>query len=408
MNSHLSYYDLERIIDSAAEASGFGRLIESPVILNSTKLPYFVNSPLQLYIDKFKSVQKEDKDYVLQTCLRNIPFDTLVSNPLQSSLQPLYAFFSFHKMTYQDIFSMVRFICCTTLGLSEDNIYVMYDKAHPTLHKAIRFPKIPYDYNRLKCPLPIDDSACYVKINYHFNNGLVPIMNLCLVHQDLEGAKVDSILYPERLLFILNENDHPYCEPHFAPTVRLLQQSFASEAVCCGIANHLRVICYLRIQGLQSGSKGIQYVLRKFERELFVEFFTFPEGEQVLRDAVESVVANDILFQQNQPNSDLILDSFIEEFVQYKLMLAKSIAHLNIEAKPSYSQAQTIHSTYGIPPKLLKRVVEKRYGVQLNWPEKGVGSPPYHYKISENNIDDPIKWAESRQKTTFQKAWEGK
>ncbi|WP_461039479.1 hypothetical protein [Tepidimicrobium xylanilyticum] len=172
------------------------------------------------------------------------------------------------------VFEVLEKLLVENLKLSKENLYIMYDENNLQIKKGIlkfNFMDMPYDKERLICSMPINKEAMYVKVNYYYRNGLVSIVNLVFIGQKENQILLDSVIYAERLLFILNKHAHVYEEEFYKNTINVLIaiDDEVEKELYYGITSHLRIILYFYSLGIRPSSKKVGYILRKLEMEVF-------------------------------------------------------------------------------------------------------------------------------------------
>lgn len=231
-------------------ASKFGYLNKKPssIILRNDKPPFFTFSLVQNVMHKFGKDEKAE--YLLQECFRQIPFDEVKNNSLATSTQLIYSIFHYSHVPIKQPFLFLEEILVNTFGLDKEKIHIEYDKSNEHISNTIEelnFNGIATCKDELICNMPIEYESIYLKVNYQYNDGLVPLCNLVFVGQENDTTMVDSVIYPERLLFVLNKNEHIYDECIYTETINIIKSVLPSQEIefCYALASHIRMISYL-------------------------------------------------------------------------------------------------------------------------------------------------------------------
>ena len=409
LNKVWSLAEVNQQVETWGLKHGFQLGTPKPLIRSTRRLPYVVSSPLDLYLPYFKQVPKNfpSRMLALQLCLRQLPLVALEQQVLQASLQPLYGVFSFIKQDLFQHFARLKHLLVDQFGLDQRNIYVMYAEDNTAVAKANPFQAIPYPKERLQCDLPLPSSAQYVKINYHYRQGLVPVINLCLIQQTGTQVLLDGVLYPERFQFILSHLDHQYALPAYQKTVAQLNAWGLPYPLACALSQHWRTILYLRACGLQPSAQKLGYVLRKYEREAFNSLLWQAEGEEKLVQLARMALRADPILLE-----EVALPPILEHFKAYYQLTKKQLKQAPHSGTITYEMALTLKERYGLYPEVYRQYLEDQ-GADVHfvgWPKKQTEDSvaPYHFDVAKNKIMTPKAWALERIKTPFHKAWQSK
>lgn len=410
----MNIYQLNKIFTQTAESLGFEKENSFNILISKDKLPFFIFSPVQKLISNFEEDNKYGQKYIIQECFRHIELKEIIKNPLATTGQLLYSIFDFQYRDMSKVFRFLEEFLIQNLKLKKEQVYIMYDEENIRIKNNIlqyNFMDIAYDKNRLICPMPIKKETMYVKVNYHYKGGLIPIINLVFIGQEENLILLDSIIYPERLLFILNNNHNVYEEDFYNDTINIfttIDDSVKNE-IYFGITSHLRMILYFYSLGIRSGAKKANYVVRKLEREVFA-YLIIEDIKLCEKDILiifNSIYENSYFNFNEIKDINYFTENFFNEFIKYKKNLNNifrkveeicNIRSLNDE------DVKYLHESLGLKKEILIRYLEKN-----NFKDKIIFSIdknrqyPYNFNFKENNIDDPLDWAEKRRKTKFYK-----
>lgn len=410
MNENASYKKICQKIEVWGKGHGFEQFPEQSLILSRERLPFVVGSPLDLYLPKFTdgSAVTCPRALARQTCLRQLSLSALKGQVLQASLQPLYGIFSFQRVTLAEVFSALNALLVETLGLSAEKLYVMYNSDNEAMAQANPWQALPYPLERLRCPLPIDEEAQYVKINAHYKEGIVPITNLCLICQEGACAQLDGVIYPERLQFILADEPHQYALPPYQVNISLLSQYGMPYPTACAVSQHWRTLTYLRATGVRPSAKKLGYILRKFEREAFNTFLFCEKALKLVTALTEHTMTFDPLLRPWE--GKVSAENIFAHFKAYQAQTKKQLRQVKTGKILTYKEALNLKATYGLYPEVYRAYLEAtgQDVTFVSWPKPVVETPqaPYHFALRDNNITDPKQWAKIRQVTPLRKAWQ--
>lgn len=402
--------DINRIFMESANKYGYNKIDENSIVLNRDKHPFLVFSPVQNNLHKFNE-NITVSEFVLQHCMRNIPFKEIQSNPLATQYQLLYSVFNYNHVDIDKIFDLVKDFLCSSLKLEAEKIFVMYSKDNVCLEKVLnnyKFNKIPYDKQRLICDIPNFDSY-YVKILYHYKKGLVPVANLVLIDQKDNLSKIDSIFYPERLKFIIENTDNIYFTDLYYNIIKLLNDRYNSDfSINSAVISYFRSILILYDNDVIASNKNIGYTLKHMERELF--------SNMIVNDITVNLDDINIIFNSIAKNFNLkiteykILDFSKLVFDNYK----KYYANIKRNKKEVLKVVKIMGVTnefinlcldrYGINRLILKDILIKEgYIFDFDLFQEENRQYPYYFDVKMNNILNPFDWAKQRVKTKFYK-----
>lgn len=402
--------EINRIFMESANKFGYNKIDENSIVLNRDKHPFLVFSPVQKNLYKFNG-NIIDSEFILQHCMRNIPFKEIQSNPLATQYQLLYSAFNYNYVDVDKIFDLVEDFLCSHLKFNSENIFVMYSEDNVCLENVLddyKFNKIPYDKQRLVCDIPNFDSY-YVKILYYYKKGLVPVSNLVLIDQKDNLSKIDSIFYTERLKFIIENKDNIYYTDLYYNIINFLNDRYNSDfSINCAIVSYFRSILILYNNDVIASNKNIGYTLKHMERELF-----------------SNMIVNDITVDLNDIN--MIFNSIVKNFdlkiTEHKILYFSKLMFDNykkyyVNIKRNKKEALKLIKTMGVTNEFIKLCLD-RYGINklilkkilikenhifdFDLFQEENRQYPYYFDIKMNNILDPFDWAKQRVKTKFYK-----
>lgn len=334
------------------------------------------------------------------------------------------------------------------LNLDNNKIYIMYDESNNEVSHTLKkynLNGIPYDKSRLICNMPIKYESNYIKINYFYRGGLIPIANLVFIDQKEYTTMLDSIIYPERLLFIVNNNKFVYQEKFYEDTVNLINSIILDSKntsstsqnlqlnnpyislkhnvdnnsfnlrLSCALVSHLRIILYFYTLGITSNSKKSGYILRNMERQVFtyflIEDLTINENDIYM--ILDSIYLNGYFNYHTDISLKSISRKIYNEFIIYKNMVKKSLNKVDIRLKSKevldLEDIKYFHETLGVNSELLsKHLFKINFFNDKNFKDLFQNNDdrqyPYNFEDKLNNIEDPFKWADERRHTKFYKS----
>lgn len=409
----MNIHEISMAFTETCQKFHYEPLEEKPLVISRTTPPFFTFSPFQHQIDNFRYANN-GKKFVLQHCLRNISFIELSKNPLATQYQQVYSIFNFAYTNMEAIFELVQEFLVIKLHLDKKKIYIMYDEHNHELDlilKKMNFYTIPYDKNRLLCKIPIENEAVYVKIIYHYNGGVIPIVNLVLIDQKKSNAKIDSIFYPERLLFIVNNVATLYCTDMYNYLVTTLSKTWGIDNAgnVCAVLAYLKTILVLYINGIRVHSKKIGYVLKHMEQQLFA--FLFQNEITITIDQLTPVLVELLRILETDHVYDFTLsineyaDCIVNNYMHYLKNISSNINHVIKDIKKNNllteASISTYYTRYGINKVILKDILKNHFTTMLDTYstlllERSM-QYPYYFDQNLNTITNPIVWANNRR-----------
>ncbi|MCP1161321.1 alanine--tRNA ligase-related protein [Bacillus infantis] len=400
MNIEIDIHTVKNTIEKQAFRNGFSQIENSSFLHSLEEQPYFIFSPYLLFEDSFKHpITNPKKGYVTQVTFRsNGSYENFRYFPLVTNLNLIFSLFSSQYLTYDEVIRCFDSLIISNFNLNKDNIYWRVPSTNLSLINSLKGNNvIPWPDVHLDHPIPgIQEKCTLVKIEYHYNDGLIPIANLVFIGDKNGKCKLDSVVYLERLLFILNNSASVLDTPYYNSIMVVLKKGLPTASIedIRYMSLLLRTSLILLLEGILPQSRKAGYFTRKYLRDFFKLYLATQHNNNLMLMVEEILLSiSSISYDENiAVNKGKLLNVFQQEFMNYSDMIRKNINLVTKKFKGREKlepeEIEKISSTYGVPLELISS--------QLNLPISIHSKPNLHelgYTYEDIKRDfSPVQW----------------
>ncbi|MGM0942480.1 MAG: hypothetical protein ACQEWU_16225 [Bacillota bacterium] len=367
------------------------RLEVSPLVRDDKHL--FTFSPFQDTENYYKEAYPI-YGYKIQECFREAYPNNLV-NPLSVPYQYLVSLHCFKRSSKIDIISnFINYYLINNKKFSRDNVYLIIPDIPEIkdLFKEYGNNTIAISQNRLKCTLPLKGNHFYIKIVYHYLDGLISIANFVLVDFDNKKFQLDSVIFPERINMIYESKNYIYSQEKYQDILNEILQLNMKDVNLQHflIGNLIAAIKLLSItKNISSKKQG--YTIKKLLKEVYIESKINNISLESNLEKIICAIENYLNIFQDDSIKKLILDNYHDYLKNYSKQ--QRIVEKKLKPKKilEESDVDNLYSTYGLDKRIIISLAKNR-GIEV-FHENNTNKTffAYHFDSSKNIYKNPLQ-----------------
>ncbi|MDC3416216.1 hypothetical protein [Aquibacillus salsiterrae] len=382
------------IIKKNLENNNYIEKKPNPLFLNREEPPFFTFSPYLVAEEEFIE-RSTDSFFVNQECYRYCDPDMISTSPLSVPLQNLIGYYKTTPVNIKDVLHSIKGLF-EQVGLNSDSVYVVVNEDHTDLVSLTKkqFPNvIPFvREDMLAKNIPLTNDAYYMRFIYLYNGGVIGLCNIVLLDRENDSAKIDGIVFTERIHFIINNVNSVYeTELYFNSMKMLKKYNLESNNNSYVLISNMKAAITLYRDGCSINGKKAGHNLKRLIKDaanacILTGISLSEDVLSEILDAIKKDVQNSQdsnidevknIFIEHIGKSDELTKSFIEKYKEEEI---NKINEKIEEWKSTYGLSERILSEYF--PKYVRNKMTVGAGGQL---QNGF----WGYIFGNNTIEDP-------------------
>lgn len=392
----LQFNETNSLIKKYLESSGYKKEKEWPLYLSESKPPFFCFSPFLAAEDKFINLSM-DKFYIDQTCFRYNDIDNIKGSPLALPLQKNIGFYRTSFVEIKDVLGEMRYLF-KMLGLDLTKLYIVVNENHEDvidIASSVFDQVIPFLEQDLRADnVPLTKNAYYMRFVYHYNEGVIGLANIVLLNRLNGIAKIDGIIFTERIHFILNNVFSVYETDLYQNSYKVLSEMFGDDHQKFVILSNIKSAITLLSLDCPITGKGAGHNLKKLIKDSSISSLLM--GKVLSRvdcqQIVEAVEKDSIVLSEE--NRTLIIDYLFNDIQRNNQLLVNFKEF--VSNYPIRDLEETIEfwkSTYGLNEKLLSHSLSSfQSKSKLVGAAGEIKNGFWGYTFLENSIKNPFEF----------------